>query len=135
MLLLVDTSGLLHQQKCMFIHSACTMEVVANGGRKWKKRRKGQFQQSFLLASMTHHSVPKPPDIKITAGNYEGEDITYNTSWTKLQEVKAVSKKVARKAFELVILFFEDWKDYNLESTVEWVVDEQICIQHIFVCP
>ena len=49
--------------------------------------------------------------------------------------MKAVSKKVARKAFELVIPFLEDWKDSNPESTVEWVVDEQKCIQHIFVCP
>ena len=75
------------------------MEAVAKGGRKWNKRRKGQFQQSYLLASSTHHSVPKPANIKITAGNYEGEDITYNTSWRKLQEVKADSKNVARKAF------------------------------------
>ena len=111
------------------------MEPVTKGGWKWKKRRKGQFQQLYLLASSTHHSVPKPADIKIMAGNYEGEDITHNTSSRKLQEAKAVSKKVARKAFELVILFLEDWKDNNLESTVEWVGDEQKCIQHIFVCP
>ena len=100
------------------------MEVVAKGGRKWNKRRKGQFQQSYILASLTHHSV-KPADIKIMAGNYEREDITYNASWSKLQEVKAVSKQVAKKAFELVIPFFEDWKDNNQQSTVEWVVDEQ----------
>ena len=111
------------------------MEAVAKGGRKWKKRRKGQFHQSYLLALLTHHSVPKLANIKIMAGNYEGEDITYNLSWRKLQEVKAVSKKVARKAFELVIPFMEDWKENNPESTVEWVVDEQKCIQHIFVCP
>ena len=30
--------------------------------------------------------------------------------------------------------FLLDWKDNNLESTVEWVVDEQKCIQHMFVC-
>ena len=111
------------------------MEVVAKGGRKWKKRRKRQFQQSYLLASLTHHSVPKLANIQILAGNYKGEDITYNTSWRKLQEVKAVSKKVARKAFELVILFLEDWNKNNLGSIVEWAVDEHKCIQHIFVCP
>ena len=91
MFLLVNTnhgSGLLHQKKCIFVHSGCTMEAVAKGGRKWKKSQKGQFQQSYILASLTHHSVPKPADIKITAGNYEGEDITYNTYWRKLQEVK-----------------------------------------------
>ena len=69
------------------------------------------------------------------AGNCEGEDITYIMSWIKLQEVKAVSKKVARKALELVIPFLEDWKENNLDSTVEWVVDENKCIQRIFVCP
>ena len=53
------------------------MEAVAKGGRKWKKRRKGQFQQSYLLASSTHHSALKLADIQITAGNYEGEHITY----------------------------------------------------------
>ena len=79
------------------------MEAVAKGGRKWKKRRKGQFQQSYLLASLTYHSVPKLANIKTTAGNSEGEDITYNTSWRKLQVVKAVSKKVARKALDSVL--------------------------------
>ena len=29
-----------HQKKCMFVHSGCTMEMVAKGGRKWKKRRR-----------------------------------------------------------------------------------------------
>ena len=56
-------SGLLHQKQCIFIYSGCTLEVVGKGGRKWKKRRKGQFQQSYLLASLTHHSVPKPAAI------------------------------------------------------------------------
>ena len=69
------------------------------------------------------------------AGNCEGEDITYIMSWRKLQEVKAVSNKVARRALELVIPFLEDWKENNLDSTVEWVVDENKCIQHIYVCP
>ena len=105
-------SGLLHQKKCNFLHSGSTMEVVAKGGRKWKKRRKGHFQQSYLLAgASTHHSVLKLAIIRIMAGNYQGEGITYNMSWRKLQEVEAVSKKVARKAFELVIPFLEDWKE------------------------
>ena len=34
-----------------------------------------------------------------------------------------------------MIPFLEDWKENSLESTVEWVVDEHKCIQHIFVCP
>ena len=34
-----------------------------------------------------------------------------------------------------MIPFLQDWKDNNPESTVEWVVDEQKCIEHIFVCP
>ena len=68
------------------------------------------------------------------AGNYEGEDITYNMSWRKLQEAKAVSKKVARKAFELVIPFLEDWKDNNLESTVEWLwMNRNMFITFLFV--
>ena len=51
--------------------------------------------------------------------------------------VKAVSKKVARKALELVILFLEDWKENHLESTVEWVVDEQKCFNTFLteICP
>ena len=60
----------------------------------------------------------------IMAGNCEGEDITYIMSWRKLQDVRAVSKKVARKALELVIPFLEDWKETSLDATVEWVVDE-----------
>ena len=88
-----------------------------------KKRRKGQFQQSYILASLTHKSSPKPADIQITAGKYEGEDVIFNTSWRKCQEVKEVSTKVAEKAFELVIPFLEEWKENNLQLlTVEWVV-------------
>ena len=34
-----------------------------------------------------------------------------------------------------MIPFLEDWKENNLDSTVEWVVDEHKCIQHILVCP
>ena len=91
-----------------------------------KNRRKGQFQQSYILASLTHQSSPKPADIQITPGKYEGEDLTYNTSWRKCQEVKEVSTKVAEtKAFELVIPFFKEWKGHNPQSTVEWVVDNK----------
>ena len=42
-----------------------------------EEEKKGQFQLSYLVASLTHHSVLKPADIKIMVGNYEGEDITY----------------------------------------------------------
>ena len=59
-----------------------------------------------------------------TGGNYEGEDITYNTSGRKCQEVKEVLMNVVEKAFELVIPFFEEWKENNLWSTVEWHVDD-----------
>ena len=128
-------TGLLHVKKCNFIHNGYITETIAKRGRKLKKRRKGQFQQSYLLASLTHRSSPKPADIQITAGNFEGEDITQNTSWRKLQEVKEVTRKVAEKALELVILFLEEWKENNPKSMVEWLVDDQKCIQHVFVCP
>ena len=83
----------------------------SKSGRKLKKRRKQQFQQSYILESTTHKSSPKPADIQITAGNYEGEDLTNNKSWRKCQEVKEVSTKVAEKAFELVIPFLEERKE------------------------
>ena len=73
-----------------------TTETVAKGGRTLKKRRKGQLQESYIVASLANRSSPKPADIQITAGNYEGEDLTYNTSWRKLQEVKKVTRKVAK---------------------------------------
>ena len=87
-----------------------------------KKRRKGQFQQSYILASLTHKSSPKPADIQITAGNYEGEHLTYNTSSRKCQEVKEVSTKVGEKAFELVIPFLEE--ENHPQLRVECVVDD-----------
>ena len=49
-------TGLLHMKKCNFLHSGYTTETVDKGGRKLKKRRKGQFQQPYILASMTHRS-------------------------------------------------------------------------------
>ena len=101
-------------KKCNFFHSGKIVESTAKGGWKFKKQRKGQFQQSYVLVSSTHKSSPKPADIQITAGNYEGEDLTYNMSQRKCKEVKEVSMKVAEKTFELVIQFLEEWKENNL---------------------
>ena len=109
-------------KKCNFLQNGFTTETTAKGRSKLKKRRKGQFQQSYIWASSIQKSSPKPAD-KITAGNYEGEDLTYNTSWRKCQEVKEVSTKAAEKAFELVIPFLEEWKENNPQSAVEFVVD------------
>ena len=96
-----------------------------------KKRRKGKFQQ----LSLTHISSPKPCDIQTSAGNSEGEDITYNMSWRELQEVKEITRKVVEKAFELVIPFLEESKENNPNPMVEWLVDDQNQIEHVFVCP
>ena len=128
-------TGLLHMEKCHFVPNGYITETIAKGGRELEKRRKGQLQQSYLLASLTHRSSPRPGDIQITAGNYEGEDITYNTCWRKLQEVKQVTRKVAEKAFELVIPFLEEWNENNPQSMVEWLVDDQKCIPQVYVCP
>ena len=95
-------------KECNFLHNGLIAESAAKGGWKFKKQRKGQFQQSYALASSTHKSSPKPADIQITTGNYEGEDLTYNMSWRKCQEVKEVSMKVVERAFGLVILFMEE---------------------------
>ena len=65
-------------KKCSVLHNGFSTETTAKGGRKLKKRRKRQFQQSYILASLTHKSSPKPADIQITTGSYEGEDLTYN---------------------------------------------------------
>ena len=86
-------------EEMFFLQNGFTTETTAKDGRKLKKRRKGQFQQSYILALSTHKSSPKPADIQITAGNYEGEDFTYITSWRKCQEVKEVSTKLAEKMF------------------------------------
>ena len=85
--------------------------------------------------SSTHKSSPRPADIQVTAGNYEAEDLRYNTTWRKLKEVKEVSTKVAEKSFELLIPFLEEWKDMNPGSIVEWHVDDRKHIQHLYVCP
>ena len=55
-----------------------------------------------------HTSAPMPANIQITAGNNEGEDISYNTLWRKLQEVEEVTRKVVEKAFKLLIPFLEE---------------------------
>ena len=97
-----------HECNFLGVHNGSIAEITAKGGRELKKSRKGQFQQSYILASLTHKSYPKPADIQITAGNYEGEDITHNTSWRKCQEVKEVSTKVVEKAFEFM---FHSWSN------------------------
>ena len=87
---------------CYFIHCGNIIESIVKGGLKFKKWRKGQLQQSDVLASSTHKSSPKPSNIQITVGNYEGEDLRYNTM-EGIKKVKEVSMKVAEKALELVI--------------------------------
>ena len=46
-------TGLVHMKKCNVLHNGSTTETTVKGGRKLKKRRKGQFQQSHILASLT----------------------------------------------------------------------------------
>ena len=62
--------------KCHFIHCGIEVASTAKGGRKWKRQRKGQYEQSYVLASSTQKSTPRPADLQITAENYEGEDLT-----------------------------------------------------------
>ena len=51
------------------------------------------------------------------------EDLTHNTSWRKCQEVKEVLTKAVEKAFEFMNSSLEEWKENNLQLTVEWLVD------------
>ena len=43
-------TGLLEMKKCHFIHSGAEVGDKTKGGQKWKRRRKGQFQESYVLA-------------------------------------------------------------------------------------
>ena len=99
------------------------------------------------MTSSTHKAAPKPADLKITVENYEGECIEYNTAWRKLQEVNDLQEGAAAeaeaeaaaaaavKSFELSIPFFQEWKEMNPRSVVDWKVDDDGRIKHIFVCP
>ena len=42
---------------------------------------------------------------------------------------------VADKSFKLLIPFLEEWKDVNPGSTVDWKVDCENSVEHIFICP
>ena len=66
--------------------------------------------------------------------NYKGEDLNYNTAYPKVQEVSQVEMMVASKAFELFIPLLEEWKDVNPHSTVDWKVDDENSVEHVFVC-
>ena len=66
--------------------------------------------------------------------NYEGEDLNYNTAYQKVQEVNQVIMMVAAKSFELLIPFLEEWKDVNPGSTIDWKVNWENSVAHIFVC-
>ena len=105
-------------EKSHFIHSGADVGNTAKGGRKWKKRRKGQFQQSYVLASSAHKSTPKPADIQIIVETYEGEDLQYNRAWKKVPEVNHIQMKVSVKSFKLLIPFLEEGQDMNPGSTV-----------------
>ena len=80
-------------------------------------------------------AAPKTADLKITADNYEGEDIEYNTAQRKLHEVNDIQIAAAVKSLELFIPFFEEWKDMNPRLVVDWQVNQENRIKHIFVCP
>ena len=86
-------------KKYNFVHNGYTAETVSKGGRKLKKRRKGQFQQSYLLASSTHRSSPKPADIQITAG-------TVKEKTSHITHLGGIYKKSKRLQEESML----DWK-------------------------
>ena len=52
-----------------------------------------------------------------------------------MQEVNQVNKKVSTKSVKLFIPFLEVWKDMNPASTVDWKVDWDNNIEHMFICP
>ena len=43
-----------------------------------EEKKKGQFQQPYVLASSKHKCTPKPADLQTTAENYEREELEYN---------------------------------------------------------
>ena len=59
------STGLLHMKKCSVLHNWFSTVTTAKGGRTLKKRRKRQFQQSFLnalvmfilLSQRVHHTI------------------------------------------------------------------------------
>ena len=105
------------------------------GGQKWKRRRKGHFQQLYVLASSTHKSIPKLAAIQVTVENCKGEALDYNTLYRKVDEVNKIDTKVSVKSFELIIPFLQEWQEMNPGSTVDWSVDSDSHIEHIFVYP
>ena len=74
---------MLEMEKCHLIHCGIKVASTANGGRKYKRQRKGQYKQSFVLASSTHKLTPRPADLQIMVENYEGKDLNYNTAYQK----------------------------------------------------
>ena len=65
---------------------------------------------------------------------YEGEDLNYNMAYHKVREVNQLEMMVAAKSFELLIPFLEEWKDVNPGSTVDWNVDHENSVEHLFIC-
>ena len=103
------STGLLEMKNYHYIHSGTEVVDKAKGGQKWKRRRKGLFQDSYVLASSTHKSTPKSVDLQITVENYKGEHLDYNKAYWKVEEVNKVKTKVAVKSFELLIPFLQEW--------------------------
>ena len=42
---------------------------------------------------------------------------------------------VAAQSFKLLILFLEKWKDVNPGCTLNWKVNHENSVEHVFVCP
>ena len=61
--------------------------------------------------------------------------MNYNTAYQKVQEVNQVEMMVAATSLELVILFLEEYKDVNPVSTVDWKVNCENSVEHVFICP
>ena len=74
----------------------------------------GQYEQSYVLASSTHESTPRPADLQAMAENYEGADLNYNMGYHKVQEMNQIEMMVAAKSFKLLILLLEEWKSVIL---------------------
>ena len=89
---------LVGNEKSSFYTLWCGSSFNSKGGKEVEEMKKGQYEQSCVLASSTHKSTPKPADLQSMVENCEGEDLNYNTAYQKVQEVNQVEMMVAAKS-------------------------------------
>ena len=110
-------------KKSCFQHYGEERLVAAKGGRKWKKRQHGRYDDEYAAIMQRKAAPPLPKDLIKTVQNEKGEDLTYHEAWRQCQLHSQLDLMKVAKSFEMIPSYAAKFMQINIGSSVEVVVN------------